>query len=132
MLKFPMCVVIPLLFLPTYCFSIFPKFARKKMSDKFIFRFVTVISVVVFALVIVLNRKLIPVTMETPSFVYLLPGLNAVINGTCSILLMASFYFIRKKNIPVHRSLNLTAFVLSAVFLISGYYMEGLDLTGTL
>jgi putative membrane protein len=89
------------------------------MSDKSIFRIIVGISVFVFLVVVVLNRKLIPVTIETPSFVYFLPKLNAIINGTCSVLLLLSLYFIRKKDIRTHKRLNILTFTLSAVFLVS-------------
>ncbi|WP_419803608.1 DUF420 domain-containing protein [Mucilaginibacter sp.] len=45
--------------------------------------------------------------------------LNAVLNGTCSILLVLSLYFIKKKNIIMHKRINITAFVLSSLFLVS-------------
>lgn len=89
------------------------------MSDKFIFRFVTGISIFVFLVVLILNRKIIPVTIETPSFVYFLPKLNAIINGLCSILLLLSLNQIRKKNIEAHKKLNIATFILSSVFLVS-------------
>jgi putative membrane protein len=54
--------------------------------------------------------------------------LNACINGTCFILLWISLYFIRKKRIDMHKRINLTAFGLSAIFLISYvlfHYLHG-------
>jgi putative membrane protein len=45
--------------------------------------------------------------------------LNALLNGTCSILLITSFYFIKRKKIAVHRRLNITAVILSTIFLLS-------------
>ncbi len=93
--------------------------ANEHMTDKFIFRFVTGISIFVFIVVVILNRKIIPVTIETPSFVYFLPKLNAMINATCSILLLISFNQIRKKNIAMHKKLNITTFILSSLFLVS-------------
>lgn len=89
------------------------------MNDKSVFRLVMIISVVVFIAVIILNRKILPVPEVIPDFVYKLPKLNAFINGTCSLLLLLSLYFIRQKNIPLHRKLNILTFCLSAVFLIS-------------
>ncbi len=89
------------------------------MSDKFIFRFVTGISIFVFLVVVILNRKIIPVTIETPSFVYFLPKLNAIINGLCSVLLMISFIQIKKRNIDLHKKLNIATFILSSIFLVS-------------
>lgn len=89
------------------------------MNDKLIFRLVTFISVFVFAVVVILNRKLIPVTIPTPGFVYFLPKLNAIINGTCSVLLLISLYQIKQKNIETHKRLNILTFLLSSLFLVS-------------
>lgn len=89
------------------------------MNDKLIFRLVMAVSVVVFAVVVILNKKVIPVFMPTPDFVYLLPKLNAFINGTCSVLLMISLYQIKQKNITAHKRLNIATFLLSSVFLVS-------------
>jgi putative membrane protein len=61
----------------------------------------------------------LPRPEPVPRFAYSLPKLNAVINGTCSVLLLTSFYFIRRKRVAVHKALNITSFVLSAVFLVS-------------
>lgn len=88
-------------------------------NDKYVFRLVMVVSVVVLAAVIVLNRRLLPVPEEFPSWIYLLPRLNAFINGTCCLLLLASLYFIKRKDVLTHKRINLTAFILSALFLIS-------------
>jgi len=41
------------------------------------------------------------------------------LNGTCSVLLLFSLWAIKKRNIPLHRRLNLTAFLLSSLFLVS-------------
>jgi putative membrane protein len=48
-----------------------------------------------------------------------LPKLNAIINGTCFILLLISFYFVKQKQYNIHKRINITAFFLSALFLIS-------------
>ncbi len=89
------------------------------MSDKIIIRSITIVSIVVFVLVIILNRKLIPVTISTPSYIYFFPKLNAIINGTCTVLLLLSLYFIKQKNIAAHKKINILTFGLSALFLIS-------------
>lgn len=74
--------------------------------------------VIVFA-VVLLNRKVLPVPDSIPAFVFKLPALNAFLNGTCSILLIFSLWAIKKKNIPLHKKINLTAFFLSSIFLVS-------------
>lgn len=76
-------------------------------------------TVLVCAIVVVLNQKWIPHPEKFPSFIYKLPALNAFLNGTCSVLLIASLIAIKKKNIALHKKLNLTAFILSALFILS-------------
>lgn len=88
-------------------------------KDKLFFRIAIGISVVVLLAVIVLNRKILPVPEVLPSWTYFLPKLNAFINGTCSLLLIWSLYEIKKKNIQKHKIINLSAFALSSVFLVS-------------
>ncbi len=89
------------------------------MTDKFIFRFVAVVSVFVFAVVVLLNRKVIPGPDTIPSFTPFLPKLNAIINGTCTVLLLVSLYFIKQRNITVHKRINILTFCLSSIFLVS-------------
>lgn len=88
-------------------------------NEKTTFRLVTVVSAVVLLLVLFLNRRVFPRPDATPEIVYILPALNAIINGTCFVLLLVSFYFVRKKRIDIHKKLNLTAFFLSAIFIVS-------------
>lgn len=88
-------------------------------NEKMILRWIYGFSVLVFLAVIILNRKWLPRPEPVPAFAYLLPALNALINGACSLLLLLSLYIIRQKNIRMHRRINLTAFFLSAVFLVS-------------
>lgn len=89
------------------------------VSDKIIFRLIGGVSIVIFLVVVLLNRKLIPAPEVMPSFTYFLPKLNAIINGTCSILLLVSLYYIKQKNITMHKRINIITFLLSALFLIS-------------
>ena len=89
------------------------------MTDKFIFRFVAAVSVFVFLVVFILSLKILPRPAIVPSFAIYLPKLNAVLNGTCSVLLLLSLYFIKRKNIAVHKRINITAFILSSLFLVS-------------
>jgi putative membrane protein len=89
------------------------------MTDKFIFRFVFGISIFVFAVVVLLNRKVLPTPDTIPSFTPLLPKLNAILNGTCTVLLLVSLYFIKKLNIKMHKRINIVAFCLSSLFLVS-------------
>ncbi|MBW4027156.1 MAG: DUF420 domain-containing protein [Acidobacteria bacterium] len=48
-----------------------------------------------------------------------LPALNAVLNGLCTIALLAGFSFIRQRKIAAHRAAMMTAFAFSVLFLVS-------------
>jgi len=48
-----------------------------------------------------------------------LPLFHAILNSSTAILLLASLYFIKKKQIVAHKRANLTAVVLSSIFLVS-------------
>ena len=89
------------------------------MNDKLVFRLVMTVSVIVFVAVVILNKKILPLPETIPAFVYKLPKLNAFINGTCTMLLLLSLYFIKQKNIAIHKKINIIAFCLSSVFLLS-------------
>lgn len=89
------------------------------MTDKFIFRFVAGVTIFVIAVVILLNRHLIPGPATPPAFTPYLPMLNAILNGTCSVLLLTSLYFIKQGNITAHKRLNILTFCLSSLFLVS-------------
>ncbi len=91
----------------------------KKQNDKVVLNIILIVSVLVSLIVVVLNQKLIPVPETFPNFIYKLPLLNAILNGTCSVLLILSLLAIKKKNIQLHKKINITAFILSALFIIS-------------
>lgn len=88
-------------------------------SDKTIKVVVWITTIIILGAVTVLNRKILPAPETIPSYIYKLPMLNAIFNGTCSVLLIFSLIAIKKKNIALHRKINLTAFVLSSLFLVS-------------
>ncbi|PWG78829.1 DUF420 domain-containing protein [Pararcticibacter amylolyticus] len=92
------------------------------MNDKVILRIVTGISIFVFAVVLILQSKVItifPPDAVVPSWVFFLPRLNAIINGICSLLLIISLFQIKNRNIRTHKVLNIITFVLSSLFLVS-------------
>lgn len=91
----------------------------KVKNDKSVKIVIWITTIVICLAVTVLNQKVLPVPDSIPSFIYKLPMLNAIINGTCSVLLVFSLMAIKKKNIALHRKINLTAFLLSALFLVS-------------
>jgi putative membrane protein len=102
------------------------------MTDKFIIRFVAAVTIFVITVVIVLNRHLIPGPAVAPAFTPYLPMLNALLNGTCTVLLLTSLYFIKQGNITVHKRLNIITFCLSSLFLVSYILFHYLMRTDTL
>ncbi len=92
------------------------------MNEKSTFKLVTGISIFVFLVIILLQSKLIALFPENsviPGWVFFLPKFNAILNGTCSVLLLISLYFIKRKQIEIHKRLNISTFILSSLFLVS-------------
>lgn len=92
------------------------------LDDKLVFRIIAGVSVVVFLLIAILQSNVLTIFPDKsviPTWVLFLPRLNAMINGTCTILLLISLYFIKQKNIRVHKIVNIITFLLSSLFLIS-------------
>lgn len=87
-------------------------------NDKSIKVVIWITTIVICLAVTVLQMHIFPVPDVIPSFIFKLPMLNAILNGTCSVLLIFSLLAIKKRNIPLHRKLNLTAFLLSSLFLV--------------
>jgi len=56
---------------------------------------------------------------EMKEAMYLLPKLNAFINGTAFVVLIAAFIAIKNKNVALHKKLTTTAMFLSILFLLS-------------
>jgi putative membrane protein len=92
------------------------------MSDKISFRIIAGFSFFVFAVIALLQSKLItffPDKSVVPAWIFFLPKLNAIINGICSVLLLISLVCIKLKYIKTHKRLNTVTFLLSSLFLIS-------------
>lgn len=85
--------------------------------ETFYKRFIWIASIAVFAVVVVLSQ--LPKSDSIPAWAKYLPMLNAVLNATTTVLLVMSFYYIRKKEVDTHKRLNLAACVLSTLFLLS-------------
>lgn len=48
-----------------------------------------------------------------------LPLVNAVLNTSCTVLLLTGFYFIKRRRIAAHRAVMISAFAISILFLTS-------------
>jgi len=92
------------------------------MNNKLISRLITGISIFVLVVVVILQSNVLNIFPDKsliPSWVLFLPKFNAIINGTCSILLLLSLYFIKRKDIATHKNLNILTFIFSSLFLVS-------------
>jgi len=54
-----------------------------------------------------------------PDYVSYLPHLNACLNGTSAILLFSGYSFIRAGNVSAHRACQISALIVSSLFLTS-------------
>ena len=61
----------------------------------------------------------IEVSPEMEAVLHTLPAVNATINGTAFLCLVASFWAIKNGKVQLHQNLNTAALVLSALFLLS-------------
>lgn len=57
--------------------------------------------------------------MSTPSWLHLLPALNATLNALSGLLALIGVLFIRQKKIFIHRGFMISACVVEAIFLSS-------------
>ncbi len=76
-------------------------------------------TIAICGVVVLLNQKVIPHPDSYPAFIHKLPALNAFLNASCSILLIFSLLAIKRGKIEMHKKINLTAFILSSLFLVS-------------
>jgi putative membrane protein len=52
-------------------------------------------------------------------FIFTLPHVNALLNTTSALFLIAGYIFIRRRQIKAHRASMIAAFVTSSIFLVS-------------
>ena len=75
------------------------------------------VSVIVFSAVVILSKFKLAVSL--PFNVHLFATINACINSCVAVLLVTGIIFIKKKHYVIHRSIMMTAIVLSVLFLVS-------------
>ncbi|MCX6351131.1 MAG: DUF420 domain-containing protein [Bacteroidetes bacterium] len=80
---------------------------------------IAALSVLLVGVVFLLLYKSQSNTADYNPAIYLLPKLNALLNGSVTLLLCVGFYFIYNKNITYHRYCMLAAVVFSIAFLLS-------------
>jgi len=88
-----------------------------KKNDKLAYILISVFSVIVLAVVTFLSKFTLDVELPFDKHIFAL--INAVINSAVAILLIAGLIAVKQKNYTVHKSIMLTAMVLSLLFLVT-------------
>jgi len=76
---------------------------------------ISVLVLMVVALLLLIPRESSSGGLDVSS----LPLLNAILNGSSGVILAIGYVFIRRRQMEAHRFCMLSAFVLSALFLVS-------------
>lgn len=80
---------------------------------------IIVVSVIVFIVVTVLGKYNLAGKVDFPFDVHIFATINAVINGTVALLLIAGLLVVRNGNFEAHKKIMLFTIVLSIMFLVS-------------
>ena len=88
-----------------------------KKNDKLAYILIGVFSAVVLVVVTFLSKFTLEVELPFDKHIFAL--INAVINSTVAVLLVAGLIAIKQKNYTLHKSLMMTAMVLSLLFLVT-------------
>ncbi|MBK7384693.1 MAG: DUF420 domain-containing protein [Flavobacteriales bacterium] len=87
------------------------------VADKKANRVIWIFSVIVFLLVVILNRVQVPAPDGFD--VHVFARINAILNSVVSVLLVAGLIAARSRRWQAHRGIMMTAIILSVLFLIS-------------
>ena len=88
-----------------------------KKNDKLAYILIGVFSVVVFAVVTFLSKFTLGVELPFDKHIFAL--INAVINTAVAVLLIAGLVAVKQKNYRLHKSIMMTAMILSLLFLVT-------------
>jgi putative membrane protein len=88
-----------------------------KKNDKLAYILIGVFSVIVLAVVTFLSKFTLDVELPFDKHIFAL--INAIINSAVAVLLIAGLIAVKQKNYTLHKSIMLTAMVLSLLFLVT-------------
>lgn len=88
-----------------------------KKNDKLAYILIGVFSVVVFAVVTFLSK--FTLNIELPFDKHIFALINALLNTTVSVLLIAGLVTVKQKKFALHKSIMMTAMILSLLFLVT-------------
>jgi len=86
-------------------------------NDKLAKRLIWTVSIVVFAVVVLLHELKIKVEVGFDAHIF--AKINAIINGTVAALLVLGIYFVKSKRYVLHKKTMNLAIILSLLFLLS-------------
>lgn len=88
-------------------------------NEKLIKRLIWGVTAIVLLLVsVIFNPRIMKEPLDLGIDTGFLPAVNAGINFTVSLLLIAGYFFIRSKKVTYHKNAMLGAFILSIIFLL--------------
>ena len=88
-----------------------------KKNDKLANTVIIVLSLVVFVAVVFLSKFSLQVELPFDKHIFAL--INAMLNTAVSILLIAGLVAVKQKNFNLHKSIMITAMILSLLFLVT-------------
>lgn len=91
--------------------------AQIQKNDKTAGWFISIVSFVVFAAVVVLSRVKVEANLGFDVHAFAL--FNAIVNSAVSVLLVAGLIAAKKRKLLLHKNIMLAAIVLSVLFLVS-------------
>ena len=88
-----------------------------KKNDTLAYWVISILSVVVFAAVVLLRQDAIKLNLGFNAHIF--AKLNAFINASVSVLLVVGLVLIKQRKLEAHRTVMLSCIVLSTLFLVS-------------
>ena len=88
-----------------------------KKIDQLAYILIGVFSVIVFVVVTFLSKFTLDVELPFDKHIFAL--INAVLNTCVAILLVAGLFAVKQKNYRLHKSMMMTAMILSLLFLVT-------------
>ena len=88
-----------------------------KKNDKLAYILIGAFSVVVFAVVTFLSKFTLDIELPFDKHIFAL--INAMLNTAVAVLLVAGLVAVKQKNYSLHKSIMMTAMILSLLFLVT-------------
>lgn len=96
-----------------------PTLDLKQVNEKSLTLLVYAISIVVVSLVAFMLFFPQALSFGSGVNVSILPAFHAFLNGSTAVLLSIGFFFIKQRKFQAHKTVMVSAFILSSIFLIS-------------